>query len=115
MVKVKFTTEDGLLKFKASGHANYGQYGSDIVCSAITILAYTLAESVNDAKKCEYLSHPPSIMISDGLIVIDCLPLSEQYDRMLTVFNTIKSGYKVLTANYPENITLDDSGFSQSK
>lgn len=115
MVKVKFTTEGGLLKFKASGHANYGPYGSDIVCSAITILAYTLAEAVNDAKKCEYLSHPPSVVISDGLIVIDCLPLSEKYDRMLTVFNTIKSGYKVLTTNYPENITLDDSGFPQSK
>ena len=115
MVKIKFATGSGAIHFKAIGHAQYAEYGYDIVCASVSILAYSLAEAVNEAKKCEYLSHPPSISISEGRIEVECLPISEEYDRMLTIFNTIKMGYRLLASNYPENIILDESGFTHSK
>ena len=30
-----------------NGHAGYGEYGRDIVCSAVSILTYNLQESIN--------------------------------------------------------------------
>ena len=42
MTKVNFISTNGIVRgFKASGHANYNTYNTDIVCSSITTAIYT--------------------------------------------------------------------------
>lgn len=54
MIKYSFTetTKENAseYEFKASGHANYDEYGRDIVCSAVSILVVTLANRLNELK-----------------------------------------------------------------
>lgn len=115
MVKVAFsTTEDGI-KMTAKGHANYGEYGADIVCASVSILAFTLAEAAKQLHSSGYLSHPPYIEVSDGRIKVECSLSPEHSERVQIVYDTIKSGYQLLAYNYPENVTLDESGNTHSK
>ena len=47
MIKASFTrTEDKTFLFKIDGHAGQNDKGHDIVCSAASILAYTLAQTM---------------------------------------------------------------------
>jgi uncharacterized protein YsxB (DUF464 family) len=52
MIKIKINYEDGFIKyFKVSGHANYDEYGKDIVCasvSSIVITSINLVLKLND-------------------------------------------------------------------
>ena len=40
-----------------SGHAGYGDSGSDIICSAVSILAYTLANSIETYTDVKFNCH----------------------------------------------------------
>ena len=44
------------LRMKIAGHANYGEYGRDIVCAAESILMLTLARQLEELEGLERLS-----------------------------------------------------------
>ena len=52
MIKIKINHNDSFIKdFKVSGHANYDEYGKDIVCasvSSIVITSINLVLKLND-------------------------------------------------------------------
>lgn len=99
MIKVDFFGTSPVLGFYISGHADYAQEGSDIVCAAVSSAAYMAANTVTDVLKVA-----PKLRVSDGEMylkldvadahkcsaimqgfVLHMLSLAEQYKQYITV------------------------------
>ena len=94
---------------RMSGHANYNEQGKDIVCSAASILFYTLADTLTKFK--DGLKKEPRIHIrGENEKKIDCFiscrPKEEYMLNFQTVYFTIVNGFELLANGYPENISL---------
>lgn len=92
MIKVNsIYCEDILKGFEITGHANFDEYGSDIVCAAVSILAYTTVNSLDRyAYDIEFTDNDETMR----LIVINP---SEESEVILNTFNT---GIWTLTQSY---------------
>lgn len=102
------TSEDGKsLILDVSGHAGQNEYGKDIICSASSILAFTLAQNVSDMQKEKKLRKKPTIVLKDGKATIVCKPLKEHMAEAFNLYITIRKGYMLLAENYPEYVSLD--------
>lgn len=94
-----------LLGCKAEGHAGYAAGGSDIVCSAVTVLLRTVllvAETLDgvtiqsDAGKRGYLDFE---IQSDGCS-------SETEKRLVYAGDFLEAGIKSVSAEYPEYVSF---------
>lgn len=75
MIQIIFTVESGVITgFSLSGHADYSEQGSDIVCAAVSSAAYMTANTIT-----EILSLPCRQTVDDGLMQIS---LSKQDAEM---------------------------------
>ncbi len=62
MIKVSFLKKgESFIGFELSGHSGYGEEGSDIVCSAVSSVAYMVANTVT-----EVIGDKASITLDDG-------------------------------------------------
>jgi uncharacterized protein YsxB (DUF464 family) len=92
--------EDGTCEIHAKGHANYAERGKDIVCASVSILIYTLIESIDERE----LSLPPVIEAKAGETLIRVKPKSENRGKICAVFEVIANGFELLQKNFPENV-----------
>ena len=70
MIEIKFKPKE--LELSITGHAGAAEKGKDIVCSAVSILFYTLAQAVSDSEN--MLMEAPVIEIEDGNGSVSCKP-----------------------------------------
>lgn len=90
----------------AVGHADYAELGSDIVCSAISTLIYTLAQNVKDMERLEWLKKRAVLKLDDGDTKITCKPRVERRNAAKLIFTCIQRGMELLAANYPEYVGI---------
>lgn len=100
MIKIKFgyNQKKDITSFKVSGHANYDDYGKDIVCASVSSIVIT---SVNlmisiDKDSISYLD-------KEGLIKVDIL---KQSDIIKKIVLNMKDMLKQLEEQYKENIKI---------
>lgn len=111
MIKVSFTRkEDKTFLFKIDGHAGQDDSGHDIVCSAASILAYTLAQTMRYIEYEDGLEENPIICLSEGNAVILVKPKEEYEGEVMQIFFTIEVGYSLLAQNYPQYVDLKPFG-----
>ena len=107
MTTVKYTGKSKIFELTAKGHAGYAPEGEpDIVCSAVSILAYQLAQVVTDAFKLGKLRTKPKVVLNDGNVRIKCIPHKEYAHEIAYAFYYAFLGYSILVKNYPENVTI---------
>ena len=106
MTKVTFTENDEILSMRIEGHAGYSEYGTDIVCSSVSILAYTVAKIVNDALGKGWLKTTPIIDIDSGGVLIVCDPIEEKHSAIKHAYMVAREGYALLAQNYPQYVRL---------
>ena len=104
MLKVILEEKDGELTLKLDGHAGQADIGKDIVCSACTILAYTVAQIVSDEEANDGLECPPVINLKIGNSVISCKPKEDSYQNLWHTYYVAGTGYKLLAHNYPQYV-----------
>ncbi len=92
--------EDGTFEIHAKGHANYAERGKDIVCASVSILIYTLIESIDERD----LSLPPVIEAKAGETLIRVKPKSETRGKIRGVFDVISKGFELLGNNFQKNV-----------
>lgn len=92
MIRVYIGRSDKGLMLCMHGHAGYAERGSDIVCSAATILAYSLAERVRECGG-KITMQPGYACIISGTEALDAL-------------ETVASGYRLLAEGYPDYIEV---------
>lgn len=89
-----------------NGHAGSAEVGHDLICASASILAYTLAENVMNAKEAGYLRSGTAQLVP-GDSEIRCLPRSRYKMTMMLVFDSICAGFELLAQNHPENISYE--------
>ena len=112
MIKVTFAhdKEIGIIGLKVEGHAGQAEKGKDIVCSAASILAYTIAQYLNYVHAQGGLQKKPRIKLDDGNTVIAAKPTEKYEGEVLNAFFVAEVGYSLLAKNYPQYVELNMFG-----
>ena len=106
MINIEFNPKDFTLDI--TGHAEHGKKGEDIVCSAISTLFYTLAQSMLDAK--EMMAEDIVFSDEDGNGHLSCKPKAEYEANVSLIYWTILNGFELVAENYKENVKLSVLG-----
>ena len=91
------------------GHAGSGPNGHDLVCSAVSALALTLAGNVTymEAQEAVYGS---VTKLDEGNAEIQCTAYRRYRDSVEQVFRAICVGFELLATKYPEYIKYEVLG-----
>ena len=107
MTTVTFVKYGGKYIFECTGHAEYASYGRDILCSALSVLCYTLdsylRRASGEGKICSYCSRfePGNVHLS--FEVCDTYP----NNIALQVVEAILDGFVLLEESFPDHIRAD--------
>lgn len=101
MTNIEIREKDGRFELKVEGHSGYASRGSDIVCSAISILCFTLLNEIMEkdekALKMRYQQ-------KDGYFY---LSFSNRHDECLkAVFYAVCNGLQMVAEQYPKFVLL---------
>ena len=108
MITATFEKEDGeFISMCVEGHAGQAEKGHDIVCSAASILAYTVAQTLAQMDKQGWFKKKPHINLKEGRGLITCIPKEEFFDECLMVFFVAEIGYNLLATNYPQFVAIE--------
>ena len=102
MIEITFKPE--AMMVKVTGHAGQAEKGKDIVCSAVSILFYTLAQAVTDSR--DALEEEPIIITTDGDGMVSCKPKERFLGIMQRTYWTILTGFELLAEEYKEYVKL---------
>jgi uncharacterized protein YsxB (DUF464 family) len=104
MVKASFYCHhNAYFNVKILGHAEYNP-GNDIVCSAVSCLAYTFAGAMQNLEvKVEY-----SDKSGDFICMVDARESKNMAQiKARTVYDTIYVGILQLSKTYPDNVSVE--------
>ncbi len=101
--------------FTITGHADAGEYGQDIVCSAVSVLSISTVNGLqevagidieveSDDKNGGYLS-----------VKVPVIKDSKQSIQADAILRTFENGLKDITARYSKYITLNEVSSKQAK
>lgn len=110
MIRVKIFKDDNnyIKKYTIDGHANYDNYGKDIVCSAISVLAQTTLLSLVEVCGLEEKAIKYSIDNEIGFLDVN-LPKNIEIsilEKTQIVLNTLIVGVNSVIESYPRYVTL---------
>jgi hypothetical protein len=95
MIRVKISPK----KITISGHADYEEYGKDIICSSVSSIVTTTVNAILmfDHKTIHYA-------VKEGLVKIDILKNDETTSKLLDNMINLLSE---LSNEYPKNIIVE--------
>jgi len=110
IVKIYRDNENYIKKYSVEGHANFDEYGKDIVCAAVSALAQTTLLSL--IKVCGLREENIKYLIDDskGFLSVE-LPIDIE-DSILNntqiVLETFQLGIESIIESYPEYVKLEN-------
>ena len=109
MVKIHFwqDKDKGSIHMKVKGHADTAPKGEDLVCSAATMLVYTVAQAMMFMYEQGQLEEKPKIKIREGKAVVVARPKEGYLAEALHTFWVAQCGAHVLAKNYQDHVDLN--------
>ena len=89
-----------------SGHAGSGPEGHDLVCSAVSALALTLAGNVAYMESQEAV-YGTITKLDEGSAEIQCTAYRRYKDSVEQIYRAICVGFELLATKYPEYIKYE--------
>ena len=107
MIQVTFYRQYN--RVTVEGHAGSGPEGHDLVCSAVSAIALTLAGNVSymEAQDAVY---GVTIKLEEGNAEIQCTPYRRYKESAQQIFRAICVGFELLATKYPVNISYEVRG-----
>ena len=105
MVRAKYTVDESTHTLVVLGHANYAEYGKDIVCAGVSALVQALigwCEENYDTVNCI------SIDPKEGGVIISC----DGGKDVAAVFYMASVGLEQLANSYPDHVQIDIIGIA---
>lgn len=100
MIKIVYDRKKHLVT--VNGHAQSAPHGEDLVCAAVSALAYTLAENVERMAKDKNKFRRAKTELAEGKAVVS-LDAVHGFESVLTlVFDAICVGFEVIADKKPE-------------
>ncbi len=90
-------------ELSATGHAGYAPVGQDIVCSAVSILFFTLANALSDSGVGEL-----DVKLDPGDSTITCICSCNDIE-VESLFKFAMVGLELLEEQYPDNVEIFDN------
>lgn len=100
MITIEFTNKS----IEVSGHAGYAAYGEDIVCSAVSVLSQTLAESMSRLTETEITE----CTMADGYLLIAYEAIDKGGELLINAF---KTGIEGVMNSYPGYIEVEHTDY----
>ena len=101
MIRVVLLTRDGALcGFVSAGHAGYGEYGTDIVCAAVSALTQTCVNALESVAGVK-----PLVRRGEGFLAARLPKECESRDAQV-LFLGLRQGLNDIAAQYPTYIRL---------
>lgn len=107
MISVKYNAEE--YRLSVEGHSGYAEPGKDIICSAASILAYTLAQNLMFAED-DGIVQELQANLEQGNAEISCRPAAGQEEEIRCIFSVVRTGFLLLSTNYPKFINFSEVG-----
>lgn len=104
MTEILYDREN--LKISLTGHTGAGEYGKDLVCAAVSILAQTLERRLTDEAE-HFL---PAVEKKPGRMMIFCRAEEEPEERCRDIFDTVFVGFTLLAETYPQFVSAAVTG-----
>ena len=97
-------TDGFIWEFTVKGHAGAGRYGYDIVCSAVSVLAYTAVGAL------EEMIGIKNYIEKDGYMkcAIPCDLADDKKVKVRIILETIVTGFKQVRLSYKKYVTVLD-------
>ena len=107
MIRIVYRRDEHSVRI--CGHAGSGEAGHDLVCAAVSILAYTLASYVGRMEEMGAATYSSAVLRS-GEAMIVCTPTKEMSGEVTRVMDSICEGFKILAGEFPKNVTYERVG-----
>ena len=105
MTTAKFLfSDDTVVSFEVSGHSGAGEYGTDIVCSAVSSAVYMAANTIIEIMKLS-----PEAEVRDGYLKFT-MNLSDAR-KSKTITDGLYLHLSELQSQYPNNLKLERGVF----
>ena len=108
MIEVVYDREN--LNVTVRGHAGSAEHGHDLVCSAVSILCYTLGSNVAKLSTNKKQVRKPVVKLGDGDAEISCKPVHGFSAVMTLVFDVVCEGFLLLSQQYPDYVSYSVKG-----
>lgn len=105
MVRANYRVEDSTHTLSVVGHANYDEYGKDIVCAGISALVQAL---IGWIEVNYYKANCISIDTQGGEVLISC----DGGEDLASVFNMTAIGLEQIADCYPDHIEINIVGLA---
>lgn len=104
MTKIKILKNDGnFVGFVVKGHSGYAESGNDLVCASISILVYTVLNSLNEVAGVAEEDMDVNIDEKKGFT---SLKLKKVDYSTEVIFNVFIVGITMLAESYSDYVTL---------
>lgn len=103
MIEIVYYRDDH--KLTAKGHAKSAEKGKDLVCSAVSILVYTLAGNVQQMCENRNRCRRPEIKLDEGDAVVSCSPVHGMHAVTTLVFDAVCNGFEIIAKQYPQFVS----------
>lgn len=105
MVRAKYTVEENTHTLVVLGHANYDEYGKDIVCAGISALVQALIGWIEENY---YRATCISVDPKEGEVIISC----EGGEGISSAFRMASIGLEQIADSYPDYVQIDIIGLA---
>lgn len=108
VTRTVWTTGKTQYTVKSEGHAGVGKYGSDIVCSAVSVLMQTLANEVEEAARARLLALGV-VAHGDGWMKVEVMPNDDGTCDMVEAWvEFVQDGLDAIAQSYPDHVQLEE-------
>ena len=105
MVNAKYTVVENTHTLSVLGHANYAEYGKDIVCAGVSALVQAL---IGWLEENYWKSESIDVDQKEGEIIISC----EGNEETAAVFYMTALGLEQIANSYPDHVQIDIIGIA---
>ena len=105
MVRATYTVDENTHTLTVTGHANYAEYGKDIVCAGISSIVQALIGWIEENY---YKANCISVDPKEGEVIISC----EGGGDIAAVFHMASIGLEQISDSYPSHMQIDIIGLA---
>lgn len=103
MIKAVYTADGNVHTLSVHGHANFGDYGKDIVCAGVSALVQAL---IGWAENKPYIIECISVDDRGGEVLIEC----QGGEDVAAAFYMTAIGVEQIATSYPQHVQIDIIG-----
>ena len=106
MIRIRFGAAGGRLTLHIRGHAGYAARGQDIVCAGVSMLAQTLALTLEDTPGADARTHTEA-----GELTLSCAETPQTRE----LFRMCRIGFGALAERYGAWVSLEEGGETSAR